>query len=213
MARSHYKARGLGKLPMCLICAGPGRGVRAEVTLTHGVRVWLCEAHRSPEFLRARAGRDFAASLLSCFRAAGCLSGRRSAAIDAHLRRVREGARARGRPGSYGWPRLRDEAEARFARGERPQQVIDALRARHAGGQATPPSVRTMRRWHAEGRWLAPPPPPPSRPSPPTPPPPPAGGPLTGRPRRGRVSLRGPTPNAAPPSRRPGRGAVLPSAP
>src|SRR5262245_6468036 len=145
MAKSHYKARGPGKLPMCLICAGPGEGPRAEVTLTHGVRVWLCEAHRSPRFLRARSGRDFAASLMGCFRAAGCLSGHRSAAIDAHLRRVREGARARGRPGSYAWAGLRAEAEARFARGEPPLGVIRALRARHAGGPAAPPSVRTMR--------------------------------------------------------------------
>src|SRR6266540_3101873 len=152
MARSYDKARGHGKLPMCLICAGPGEGPRAEVTLTHGVKVWLCAAHRDPAFMRARAGRDFAASLLACFRAAGCLSGRRSAAIEAHLRRVREAARRR--PGSWSWPRLRAEAEARFARGERPGQVIALLRARHAEDHASAPSVRTMRRWHQEGRWL-----------------------------------------------------------
>jgi hypothetical protein len=33
--------------------------------------------------------------------------------------------------------------------------VIAALRRLHADGTAVPPSVRTMRRWNAERRWLA----------------------------------------------------------
>ena len=33
--------------------------------------------------------------------------------------------------------------------------VIAALRRLHAGGPATPPSTRTMRRWSTERRWLA----------------------------------------------------------
>ena len=83
VARSFYKARGHGKLPMCVICGGPGEGGRQLVTLTHGVAVWLCAAHRSAEFMTRRAGRDFAASLMAVFRAAGCHDGRRSRAVQA----------------------------------------------------------------------------------------------------------------------------------
>ena len=68
MARSFYKGQRLGKRPPCLLCMGPGEGERAELHLPHGVSVWLCEAHRSAEFLERRAGRDFTASL---WRAAG----------------------------------------------------------------------------------------------------------------------------------------------
>jgi hypothetical protein len=40
MAFTHYKARGAGKLPICVICGGPGEGRRERVELTHGVHVW-----------------------------------------------------------------------------------------------------------------------------------------------------------------------------
>jgi hypothetical protein len=38
---THYKARGVGKLPICVICAGPGEGKREQLQLTHGVTVWF----------------------------------------------------------------------------------------------------------------------------------------------------------------------------
>jgi hypothetical protein len=65
------------------------------------------------------------------------------------------GAEARPRPGSYTWPSLRREAEAAFAAGRPVNAVIAALRRLHADGTAVPPSVRTMRRWNADRRWLA----------------------------------------------------------
>jgi hypothetical protein len=42
-----------------------------------------------------------------------------------------------------------------FAAGAPAATVIAALRRIHEDGPAHPPSVRTMRRWHTERRWLA----------------------------------------------------------
>ena len=155
MATSLYKGERLGTLPPCLICAGPGEGQRAKLHLTHGVSVWLCAAHRSPTFLRRRAGRDFYASVHALWQAAGCLGARRMRALQDHLRRVHQPvAGARPRPGSYAWPHLRREAERRFAAGQAPRAVIGEIRARHHGGPAPGPSLRTLRRWFSEGRWL-----------------------------------------------------------
>jgi hypothetical protein len=155
MARTLYKGPPLGKLPPCLICAGPGEGARERLHLTHGVTVWLCAAHRSPAFLARRAGRDLAASLGALWSGAGCLTTRRQQALSAHLRRVRQRPDL-GRPGSYAWPELRREAERRFRAGEPPAQVIEELRARHRADRARVPSARTMRRWFHDGRWLPP---------------------------------------------------------
>src|SRR5262245_24333892 len=154
MAKSLYKGSRLGKLPPCLICMGPGGGDRAQLHLPGGVSVWLCAPHRSAEFQRRRGGRDLVASLMGAWRAAGCFTRARAAALDGHLARLAAPAQARPRPGSYAWPRLRAEAEDRFAAGERPAAVISALRGRHRDGPALAPSRRTMMRWFGEGRWL-----------------------------------------------------------
>jgi hypothetical protein len=82
VAKSFYKAQWIGKLPMCAICGGAGDGPRAEHNLTHGVSVWLCAAHRSDEFQRRRAGRDFVASLHAVWRASGIRSKRHEAALE-----------------------------------------------------------------------------------------------------------------------------------
>jgi hypothetical protein len=155
MASTLYKGPALGQLPPCLICAGPGEGPRARLFLTHGVSVWLCAAHRAPAFLRRRAGRDLVASLGALWSGAGCFGARRRRALEDHLRRVRQpGTRTGRRPGSYSWPALRREAERRFGEGEPPAGVIAELRAHHREGPARAPSVRTMRRWFNDGRWL-----------------------------------------------------------
>src|ERR671931_583198 len=44
--------------------------------------------------------------------------------------------------------------ERRFAAGEAPAQVIADIHARHHGAPAPGPSIRTLRRWFNEGRWL-----------------------------------------------------------
>jgi hypothetical protein len=154
---SLYKARDVSlKSPVCAICLDRTRGKTFERELTHGVRIWLCAGHHSAAFLRANAGRDFVVTLMRSWRSNGCLTRARSRALDAHLAIVGTLGRApaRRQPGSYAWPRLRREAEECFALGERALATITRLRERHALDHATVPSVRTMRRWFAQGRWL-----------------------------------------------------------
>jgi hypothetical protein len=124
--------------------------------LTHGVKLSLCEGHHSVEFMRSNAGRDFAVTLMRIWRAQGCFTRARSRALDAHLKAVRALGTTivRARPGSYAWPRLRREAEECFARGDGILNTIIRLRERHARDHAKAPSMRTMRRWFAQGRWL-----------------------------------------------------------
>ena len=156
---SLYKARGVPvKMPLCAICTDRTRGKTFERQLTYGVTVWLCEGHNSIEFLRSNAGRDFAVTLMRIWKSQGCLTRARGKALDSHLRTVKVIARApaRPRPGSYSWPRLRVEAEEAFARGERAIVAITRLRERHALDFSKVPSIRTMRRWFTEGRWLRP---------------------------------------------------------
>jgi hypothetical protein len=110
--------------------------------------------------MRSNAGRDFAVTLMRTWRAHGCLTRARSRALEHHVNAVRALGRpvVRKRPGSYAWPRLRLDAEACFARGERVLATILRLRERHAADHATVPSVRTMRRWFAQSRWMRLPP-------------------------------------------------------
>jgi hypothetical protein len=154
---SLYNVRGIPvKSPICAICLDRTRGRTLERELTHGVRIWLCEGHHSVEFMRANAGRDFVVTLRRIWGAHGCLTRARSRALEVHLHAVRAVGRAVARPlpGSYAWPRLRLEAEERFARGDSVLATISELRARHALDHATVPSLRTMRRWFAQCRWL-----------------------------------------------------------
>jgi hypothetical protein len=159
---SLYKARGIPvKSPLCAICIDRTEGKTLERELTYGVRIWLCAGHHSVAFMRHNAGRDFVVTLERIWQSQGCLTRARAKALSAHLRSIHAafGTRARrARPGSYAWPGLRREAEAAFALGERALTVITRLRERHAGGHATPPSIRSMRRWFAQGRWMRYPP-------------------------------------------------------
>ncbi|HET6173524.1 MAG TPA: hypothetical protein VFD90_12995 [Gaiellales bacterium] len=154
---SLYKCRTVPvKSPVCAICLDRTRGRTQVRELTHGVRISLCEGHHSVAFMRRNAGRDFAVTLSRMWSAQGCLTRARSRALAAHLNAVRAlGTRiARARPGSYAWPRLRREAEEHFARGDGVIATILRLRDRHARDHAKVPSIRTMRRWFAQGRWL-----------------------------------------------------------
>ncbi|MEA2208254.1 MAG: hypothetical protein QOF54_731 [Solirubrobacteraceae bacterium] len=154
---SLYKARGVPvKSPLCAICIDRTRGKTLQRQLTHGVTIWLCEGHHSIEFMRHNAGRDFVVTLQRIWHSQGCLTRSRSKALAAHLTTIKTLARAvtRTRPGSYAWPKLRREAEDAFARGELVLATINRLRERHAHDHATVPSIRTMRRWFAQGRWM-----------------------------------------------------------
>ena len=141
--------------PPCVICGRAGSRQRAPYHLTHGVTVWLCATHQSEAFRRRRGGRDFTERLGAVWAASGATSARRTAALRSHLSRVCASPSTRTRPGSYSWPRLREDAERRFAAGESPLRVIAELRRRHSRGPATVQSERTMRRWFTDARWLA----------------------------------------------------------
>ena len=117
--------------------------------------MWLCAAHSSDAFVRRRGGREFAERLSAVWAASGVSSARRVGALHAHVRRVQNAGTLRSQPGSYSWPRLREEAERRFATGECPKAVITDLRQGNRDGPAVVPSIRTMRRWFSEARWLA----------------------------------------------------------
>ncbi len=150
-----YKARKVPtKQAVCAICAERTRGRTRLVELGYGVTVHLCQGHASREFQTQRNGRDFVLTLQRLWHAHGCLTAARSNALRRHLAAC-SGAEARPRPGSYSWPELRQTAEAAFAAGNPAQAVIAALRGLHETGPAHPPSARTMRRWHADRRWLA----------------------------------------------------------
>ena len=138
----------------CLLCAGPGLGDVVDVHLTHGVQVALCHEHRSDGFRHDHGGTIFTDALRSAWRAAGRLTRRHVAALRAHERRIETAHAERDKPGSYSWPRLRGEAERRFAAGDPPHTVIAELRERLATSEAVAPSVRTMRRWFTQARWL-----------------------------------------------------------
>jgi hypothetical protein len=149
-----YKARGVPvKQPVCAICADRTRGRTVSLRLTHGITIWLCAAHASPEFQHRRNGHDFVVTLQRLWQAHGCLTAARGRALAAHLDALAGPPPAR-RPGSYAWPDLRRRAEAEFALGGPPLATIMRLRRICADGPAAPPSVRTMLRWHREGRWL-----------------------------------------------------------
>ena len=137
---------------MCAICGGRGNGRREELHLSHGISVWLCGEHRSREFQRSRAGRDFTASLSHVWRAAGRMTRRHQQALDAHLTRMTLPEPNERQKGSYAWKELRGEAERRFAAGEDPRRVIDELARRPLRG-ASGPSCRTLRRWFTDSRW------------------------------------------------------------
>jgi hypothetical protein len=141
--------------PPCAICGHGGSGHREQRHLTHGISVWLCDAHRSDAFMKRRSGREFAERLSAVWAASGVLTVRRQDALEGHVRRVQMATAERHQPGSYSWPMLRREAERRFAAGEPPAQVIAELRQTYRDGPAMVPSLRTMRRWFTQARWLA----------------------------------------------------------
>ena len=138
----------------CVICGHAGRGAASLFHMTHGVRVWLCDTHRHPRFLRRRNGRIFAERLEAAWDAAGAATVRRLQALATHLRRMDPEPVKPDLPGSYSWPMLRQLAEERYAAGDDPDTVIRELRALFDHETAHVPSVRTMRRWHAQGRWI-----------------------------------------------------------
>ena len=81
----------------------------------------------------------------------------RHRALDAHLASLRAPA-GRRRPGSYAWPELRRSVEERYAGGAAPLHTHEIDDGPCTRCSAHAPSRRTLRRWHAERRWLTRPP-------------------------------------------------------
>jgi hypothetical protein len=152
-----YKARNVPtKQQVCAICVDRTRGRTVQVGLTHGVTIWLCVGHASPDFQYQRGGRDFVLTLSRLWAANGCLSVARQEALEAHLRSIRARPE-RPRPGSYAWPELRAVVERAFQAGRATEAVLRAVRRRYGDGPARPPSRRTIQRWRQQRRWVAPP--------------------------------------------------------
>jgi hypothetical protein len=137
---------------LCAVCSAP-RATTPHL-MTHGVVVHLCAVHGELNYLRRDGGQTFARRLMELWAAHGVLTYKRRAALRAHLRRVRNSA-ATDLPGSYAWRAQRAHAESRFAAGTDPDAVMGEVRDPHRFA-GHPPSIRTVRRWLAEGRWLAP---------------------------------------------------------
>ena len=148
---SLYKAKVPTKQPVCAICLDRTRGKTQRVGFGYGVSVYFCQGHASVEFLTRRSGRDLVVSLSEVWKAAGCLTTARHKALDAHLAALKPRPR-RARPGSYAWPTLRVQAERLFSQGTPVTHVTDRIRAA-TFTNATPPSPRTIHRWHAQRRW------------------------------------------------------------
>ena len=155
---SLYKSRKVPtKQPVCVICVDRTRGKTRRVGFGYGVEVWLCEGHASVAFLTQRGGRDLVLTLTAVWRANGCLTAARHRAMSAHLGSLKARP-ARGRPGSYAWPKMRLRAERAFAGGA-PVSTVRAHILEATYTNAEPPSPRTIHRWHHERRWALPPPP------------------------------------------------------
>lgn len=146
----HVPGADLGMV--CVFCGHDRRGVITGFRMTHGIVVWLCPVHGAPRFFRRRNGNVFVRRLEAIWRAGGSFTKRQAAALAHHRRRM-TGPQTADLPGSYSWPDLREEAERRWAAGENAMPVIRELRARFSFAPARVPSVRTMQRWFAEGRW------------------------------------------------------------
>jgi hypothetical protein len=152
-----YKARNIrSKQPVCAICVDRTRGRTERIEFGYGVAVWLCQRHADVQFLTRRGGRDIVATLQQLWTAHGCLTTARRKALESHLHSLRTRPR-RPLPGSYAWPAVRARAERQFAAG-RPTQTVASQILRAAYGDATAPSVRTIRRWRTQRRWLSRPP-------------------------------------------------------
>lgn len=138
----------------CAICMG--KFDVKPMHLSFGVVVHLCGDHSDIDYVRKDGGRVMARRLTEVWTSNGVLTKSRVKTLAAHIRRVRDTMMARELPGSHAWKRERLEAEQRFAAGEPLKSVISAIKDPARWGDHASPSIRTIRRWYADGRWLAP---------------------------------------------------------
>ena len=157
-----YKARdhkGPKKAPKCVACF-PRSSAGQRVPLPYGVTLTLCREHRDPRFIASQSGRRFLAGVGEVCAGLGITARRYGEALRAFVDQCTNPRPApRHRPGSYAWPDQRQAAELVWARGG----TFEAGLAAALGLPPPPgfafrlPSVRTVRRWWQERRWLTPP--------------------------------------------------------
>jgi hypothetical protein len=122
----------------------------------YGIVIRLCDMHQRKSFLTTDGGRRFTRILTERWDSHGMLTKQRIRALALHLRRVHDLAVPRQLPGSHAWHPERQECERRCAAGEPIDQIIRDLRDPARWGGHKPPSIRTIRRWCADKRWLTP---------------------------------------------------------
>src|SRR5690348_9159345 len=123
-----YKARNFPtKQIACCICVERTRGKTQKLVLGHGVEIWLCKPHASPEFQRQRGGRDFDLTMMRLWRANGCWTLARQRALRAFAATRDDAKKPRHRPGSYAWPDLRTHAEQAFAQRATPDWIAHQI--------------------------------------------------------------------------------------
>lgn len=159
-----YKNRRASRCP-CLVCQTLTEGEARDIYLGYGVTIRLCARHASIDFIRADSGRHFSLTVHQALRSAGRLTRNHVKALDSFIERhVRPGRRRsdaaeRARPGSYAWREIRMRLEERLARGSLSTAAMaglvrDWLKVELRRGRVSMPSLRTLRRWRLDARWL-----------------------------------------------------------
>lgn len=161
---TYYKNRSASTRP-CLLCQTRTKGRAKDVYLGYGVTICLCDEHASDAFIQADNSRHFLLSVHLALRAAGRLTRRHVMALDGFVARARGRANraptTRKRPGSYTWAAIRQRLEARLAASSLTtarmvELVQEWLKVELRRGLVKLPSLRTLRRWRLESRWLEP---------------------------------------------------------
>ena len=121
------------------------RGSARAGPLTSGVKRLALRGHHSVAFLHHNAGRDFVVTMERIWRSQGCLDARSFEGADGRPQLIHAAFGTpvkRARPGSYAWPRLgaRPRRHSRWA--SACSRWSRDCGSRHAGGDATPPSIR-----------------------------------------------------------------------
>ena len=165
---TYYKARWIPDEP-CAFCATSTRRAARLVYLGDGVSIYLCPEHASEPFRLQRNGRDFLLCLDKTWRAAGCSNRRRDRVLERVEQERKEtlARRARGEddirhlPGSYRCPEIRRAVEQAIDSGVVSIRKLDELvrtllKAELRRGRVKAPSLRTLRRWRQQKRWMRP---------------------------------------------------------
>ena len=165
---TYYKAR-IPSTGPCAFCATSTRKVVKDIYLGYGVKIRLCPEHSSEAFRMQRSGRDFLCCLSETWKANGCMTARRDKVIWHVEEQRKQTVKRRAAkeddighlPGSYRCPEIRRAVEEAVERGITEIRKLDELvrtllKAELRRGRVKPPSLRTLRRWRQQRRWVRP---------------------------------------------------------